>query len=87
HLLDRRPPSLSGGEAERGGLLRALMADRPLLLVDEPYGEQHPDGVACIDRLLGEIAGAGKTVVIAGHRAPPGTRRLEVGGDPRSREG
>ncbi len=38
HLLRRRPSTLSGGEAQRTALGRALVLKRDLLLMDEPFG-------------------------------------------------
>jgi osmoprotectant transport system ATP-binding protein len=64
----RYPSSLSGGQRQRVGLARALAADPPLLLMDEPFSAIDPIVRARLQaeflRLQGEVQ---KTVVFVTH--------------------
>lgn len=42
HLADRRPAEVSGGEARRAALARALAPRRDILLLDEPVSSLQP---------------------------------------------
>ena len=65
---DRYPAQLSGGQRQRVGVARALAADPPVLLMDEPFGAIDPvTRVRLQDeflRLQGEVR---KTIVFVTH--------------------
>ena len=66
--LDRYPRELSGGQRQRVGLLRALMLDPPILLLDEPLGALDPIVRAELQtHLAGLFAALGKTVLLVTH--------------------
>jgi len=67
-LLDRYPAELSGGQQQRVGVARALAADPPILLMDEPYSAVDPIVREHLqDELLTLQARVHKTIVIVTH--------------------
>ena len=67
-LLGRRPAQLSQGERQRAAVCRALVADPPLLLADEPTGNLDPANKTRVLDLLFDVARErGATLVTATH--------------------
>ncbi|HZV73452.1 MAG TPA: ABC transporter ATP-binding protein [Conexibacter sp.] len=67
-LAERYPAQLSGGQRQRVGVARALAADPPLLLMDEPFGAIDPIARGRLqDELLQLQARVRKTIVFVTH--------------------
>ncbi|WP_280418177.1 ATP-binding cassette domain-containing protein [Nocardia carnea] len=64
----RLPKDMSGGQQQRVGVARALAADPPVLLMDEPFGAVDPITRARLqDSLLAIQHELGKTIVVVTH--------------------
>ena len=66
--LTRYPRHLSGGQRQRVGVARALAADPPVMLMDEPFGAVDPIVRTRLQsEFLGILRGLRKTVIFVTH--------------------
>ncbi|HLS26902.1 MAG TPA: ATP-binding cassette domain-containing protein [Beutenbergiaceae bacterium] len=69
--IARRPIAqagkVSGGQAQRIALARALVKEPRLVLTDEPTGNLDPRSAAVVPSALRDYANAGASVIIASH--------------------
>jgi osmoprotectant transport system ATP-binding protein len=67
-MARRYPAQLSGGQRQRVGVARALAADPPLLLMDEPFGAIDPINRTRLQEEFRKLqADLGKTVIFVTH--------------------
>lgn len=66
HLADRRPGTLSGGQAARVALARALAAKPDVVLLDEPLSALDVDAAPQVRHVLREVL-RGRTAVVVTH--------------------
>lgn len=66
-LLNRMPATLSGGEAQRVSLARALAAEPELLILDEPTAALDHDACVMLRSLLRKLHSEGQTVLHVTH--------------------
>ncbi len=67
-LGQRKPAALSGGQQSRAALARVLLADRPVVLLDEPFAALGP-GLKdeMLDLVQTTLGAAGRTVLMVTH--------------------
>lgn len=66
---DAFPGQLSGGEAQRTAITRAMIGKPDILLADEPTGDLDPETSWGVIQLLNEINSWGTTILMATHNA------------------
>lgn len=69
-LLDREyfmPKQLSGGQAQRAAIARALITDPEILIADEPTGNLDSAASRLVMELLSDIHKAGNTILMVTH--------------------
>lgn len=67
-MEDRKPGALSGGQQSRAALARVVLADRPVILLDEPFSALGP-GLKheMLDLVQTKLAGPERLVVMVTH--------------------
>jgi putative ABC transport system ATP-binding protein/lipoprotein-releasing system ATP-binding protein len=67
-IAEKLPEELSGGQAQRVAVARALASHPKLLLADEPTGQlDHPTARQLLDVLLASLEGTETALVVATH--------------------
>lgn len=60
---------LSGGQRQRLTIARAILMDRPILVLDEPTAATDPENERAVNAALAELM-RGRTVIVVAHRLP-----------------
>ncbi|AKK04316.1 ABC transporter ATP-binding protein [Corynebacterium epidermidicanis] len=81
-LANRRPAKMSGGQAQRVAVARALVANPAVIFADEPTGAlDQPTGHEMMQLLTSLVAASGTTLIMVTHDAKVASwlnRRVEI---------
>ncbi len=66
-IRDQSILTLSGGQAQRVEIARALISDREVLLLDEPLAAQDLRGCQKVIEVLTQLKAEGKTILLVAH--------------------
>jgi ABC-type lipoprotein export system ATPase subunit len=69
-IASKLPEEISGGQAQRAGVARALVGEPSLVLADEPTGQlDRGSALALMDVLLEQVESTGAALIVATHDA------------------
>jgi putative hydroxymethylpyrimidine transport system ATP-binding protein len=75
--IDKHPAALSGGMRQRVALARTLLEDRPIVLLDEPFGALDARTRAEMQELAHELL-TGRTVLLVTHEPAEAARLADT---------
>ena len=77
----RKVRAFSTGMRKRLALAKLILRDLDLALLDEPYAGLDTEGIALVDAIVGDLRGAGATVIIASHQDGQAMMDAELKGE------